>query len=463
MVTMRKKYKKIQSVMFLLMFPIVLMAQENISDLHEAIEVIKGKSLFHTKEWAIEKLRNVTNPQYAPQANNTLAIAYLNGIGVEIDSVEAIRLFEKAANAGYTNAYHNLGMLYKNAPYGRQDFGKSVFYFEQGATRGSLMCSYDAGYMYYKGIGCKQDYKKAISYFQCGLETSNPSCLYMLALCYRNGFGVERNEEKAKEYLRKSSVANYRPSLEEIIRDDPEVIAKSVQSENAIPDCMPGVEAFLNSGSELAGQYKGTLITYDWSGQQIVKEEKLSVIFQKNNDGYIGTWSQNTDTISLNIKMQSDGILKFLNAEIQQQDRYISSGKVRSIVEEANLSLLGTSLTGGLRMYSLTQREPERPMYVSLNRIETNRKTQVSPCDLSAYPIPSTGQIEVRFILPHDVIMSSITLITQQGQTVKQYDIGTLPAGKNRLVLSPSVTDGLYIVSLSADNISSQTAILLKR
>ena len=39
-----------------------------------------------------------------------------------------------------------------------------------------------------------------------------------------------------------------------------------------VPSAMPEVEPFINAESDLTGNYKGILVTYDWSGNQIIKE-----------------------------------------------------------------------------------------------------------------------------------------------------------------------------------------------
>lgn len=450
----------------MLVMAIPTSAQVSVDDVKEAVDIIKGKSIHKTTEWAVQILREVEDPEMKPMAENTLAIAYLNGIGVAQDSVQAVRYFEAAAQCGYINAYHNLGMIMKNASYGRQDFKKAVSYFEKGAAAGSLMCSYDAGYMYYKGLGCRQDYSCAVEYFKRGIDSGNPSCLYMLGLCYRNGFGVGMDEEMAAAYLKKASLANYRFAIEETLREGAEVQPSVKLSEdgNAAPESMPDVEAFLNKTTDLGGSYTGILVTYDWSGKQVVKEQNLSIDFTGATDSYCGMWVQDADTLAFYARIEDDGTLRFDNTRILMKDRYTEGSKVEYLFDNASLALLGGSLTGGLRLYSVTQKEPQRPIYISLNR-RTDDPASIDrhKCAMAAFPVAGTNQIEVRFTLPENVQDATLYLTTQNGVFAKNFNLGALTAGEQRFTVSTNLNDGLYIVSMKADGLHGQTAMMLKR
>lgn len=461
-----KSLQAIAAIMITLAGTTPAEAQVIEEEVAEAIEVIKGKSLYKTPEWAIEVLHNVSNVQQMPMARNTIAMAYLNGIGVKQDSAMAVKYFEEAAEGGYTNAWHNLGMINKNALYGRQDFSKALKYFERGAAKGSLMCSYDAGYMYYKGLGCKQSYKQAVEFFNRGVESGNPSCLYMLGLCYRNGFGVDIDEEKATTYLRKAAQANYRFAIEETLREGAEVQPSVRISESGedTPESMPEVDGFLDKTKDISGRYTGYLVTYDWSGQQVVREQRLDATFTKVKGSYCGTWVLDTDTIAFYAEITDNGMMTFDNTRILMTDRYTEGKKVEYLFDDALLASLGNSLTGGLRMYSITQKEPQRPMFLSLTKYTSETDyTDNNTCYMVAYPVAGTNTIELRFTLPHEVRNTSIIITSQNGIHTRKYALGELQAGIQRFTITPNLDDGLYIVSMKADELHSQTAIMLKR
>lgn len=465
----RKAGKALLTVIYsvaMLYIPVYMYAEPTMDEVTEAVDIIKGKSLDKTKEWAVSVLKDVGEPSLKPKAMNTLAMAYMNGIGVPQDSAQAVRCFVEAAERGYTNAWHNLGMISKNAPYGHQDFTKALEYFEKGAEEGSLMCSYDAGYMYYKGLGCRQDYTRAVDYFSRGLPTGNPSCLYMLGLCYRNGFGVDMDGEKADACLRKASLANYRFAIEETLREGAEV-QPSVRIEEGtepMPESMPEVEAFLDHTADISGRYAGCLVTYDWSGGRVVREQRLDVVFSRRSNGYCGTWIMDTDTIAFYASVAPDGRLLFDNTRALMDDRYTEGRKVEYLFDSAELAMLGGTLTGGLRLYSVTQKEPQRPMYMSLSRCDMDSDTSKgSQCYMSAYPIAGTNRIELRLTLPHEVHGATVAIASQNGMYAKSYSLGALPSGDHRFTITPNLTNGLYIVSIMADELRGQTAIMLRR
>lgn len=464
-----KKMKKISLLIIIIVAMLIMpnssMAQTAKSDVVEAIDILKGKSLSKTAKWAVDLLCSIEDESLKPTALNALGIAYLNGLGVEKDSTMAIKSFEEAGKCGYTNAYYNLGLMMKNAPLGKQDLKNALNYFEKGAELGALNCCYLAGYMYYKGLGCEQSYKRAVEYFKKDESAISLSCQYMLGLCYRNGFGVEIDEQKADEYLNKAARGNYLYAIEEILRDEAETQSSIILHDNdaKIEDSMPDVEPFIEQNTDLSGNYKGIIVTYDWSGKQIVKEENLDVTFNKIGESYSGVWLQGADTLTINANIGTDGILRFSDTHHFMKDRYFEDEKIESMFQEASISLVGPSLTGSLRLYSLTEREPQRPMYISLSKpLDDSAEEDPNKCYMAAYPVAGTDMVEIRFILPKDVKNSSIYLTDQNGLYTKRYNSGALSAGQQRFTISTKLNNGLYVVRMKADELHGQTTIMLK-
>lgn len=257
----------------LLVMPYHSYAQNTEDVVQEAVDILKGKALGKSAEWAVETLKGIEDEKYKPVAMNALGVVYLKGLSVAQDSAQAVIYFEEAARLGHANAYYNLGRMMKDAPRCKQDFKKALYYFEKGAEQGNLACIYAAGYMYYKGLGCSQDYRRAVDLFKSDVKGISPSCQYMLGLCYRNGFGVEQNDQKADEFLQKAALANYQFAIEETLRENAEVEASILLTENDeyVPTSMPEIEPFIYKDTDLSGSYKGILVTYDWSGKQCWK------------------------------------------------------------------------------------------------------------------------------------------------------------------------------------------------
>lgn len=462
---MKKIIFTMVGVVSLAVMPNSAMGQVTESDVTEAVDILKGKSISKTTDWAVKLLHSVEDKELRPTAQNALGIAYLNGLGVAKDSVMAIKCLEEAGKCGSANAYYNLGLIMKNGPREKQDFVKALHYFEEGAKSGALNCCYLAGYMYYKGLGCEQDYKRAVEYFKKDETGRSLSCQYMLGLCYRNGFGVDVDDQKANEYLLKASKGNYQYAIEETLRENAEILPSTLLTDNEVntPESMPDVEPLIDKNTDLSGTYKGIIVTYDWSGKQIVKEAPLTVTFCKAEDSYRGIWIQGSDTLAVNASIGTDGILSFADTYHFMSDRYFENTKIENQFQSASLALVGPSLTGGLRLYSLTEKEPQRPMYLSLSKpLGDSTKNDPNCCYMAAYPVSGTDKIEIRFLLHKEVKNASIYLTDQSGLYVKSYNTGALSAGQQRFTISTKLKKGLYVVNMKANEIHGQTTIMLK-
>ena len=453
-------------MVYLLAMPYNAFAQLSDDVVSDAIDILKGKTIGKSIEWAIETLKNAEDEHHKAKAQNALGIVYLKGIGVSQDSALAITFFEEAGRLGNADSYYNLGKMMKDAPRRSQNFERAVNYFEKGAELGNLACCYAAGYMYYKGLGCTQDYFRAVDYFKKDLKGNSPSCQFMLGLCYRNGFGVEMDTKKADDILQKAALNNYISAIEETIREKSEVedALLLTEKDEYIPESMPDVEPFMNTEGHLAGKYKGSLVTYDWSGNQIVKNENIEMSLSKSGNDYHGTWIQGSDTIPVTGKLTDDEKLSFTDTKISITDRYRNNSKINCIFDDATLALVGSSLTGSLRMFSFTDNEPLRPMYLALSRV-TDKETDKDPylCAIEAYPVPGTGQIKVRFVLPENVMGAAVSLTSQNGLFAKSYKLGSLNAGQQRLTISTNLNNGIYIVNVKADKYHGHSTILLNK
>lgn len=96
-----------------------------------------------------------------------MAWSYAKGLGVQVDSVEAVKWYTKSALNGHSQAAFNLAWCY--------DFG----------------------------FGCTKDSKKALGWYEKSAELGNATAVYELGRRYFVGYEVERDVEKAMPYLKK--------------------------------------------------------------------------------------------------------------------------------------------------------------------------------------------------------------------------------------------------------------------
>ncbi|MBQ8361390.1 MAG: SEL1-like repeat protein [Bacteroidaceae bacterium] len=401
-----------------------------------------------------------------PKAMNGLGLMYLQGHEVQADSSKAIDWLTRAGEAGYARAWQNLGLMYFYAHGGvQQDFIKAYNYFEKGVQAGGIGALYDAGYMLYKGLGCTQDYQKAFAYFVKGAGNEHSPCMYMLGLCYRNGYGVEANAAEANYWLTEAEKLGYAFASNELEAETPEnsLEGRPMQTSDAIN--VPTVYARIKpvqKDSDLAGIYQGILVTYDWSGQHILSETPLQLILQTDGERVQGEWQTETDTVQLNATFK-DGILHFENTQMKTYDHYSPTAPVLYEFTEAKISAFASSLTGNLRMFSPQTMEPQRPMYISLHKVGTTTVAEDKEAHtvVKAYPNPFSDKLNLALTLQESCNVQ-IAIYDYSGRNVYMTDMGDVAVGEQRFVLTPNLSQGVYIVKAFAGKRTYQVIVIKK-
>ncbi len=408
------------------------------------------------------------------KAMNALGLAYMQGIGVKADAETAIQWLEKAGENGYPRAYQNLGTMYKYARCGvTQDFEKSYSYFVKAVEVGGISALYDAGYMLYKGLGCTQSYAMAADYFDRGAQRDFPPCMYMLGLCYRNGYGREKDIDRARFWLDRAARLNYRAALDELTNHETEnshqALEVSADDTLGLPRQYMQINA-LDSLPDINGKYQGILVIYDWSGQYIIKEKILELDLAATDTLVTGMWREDKDTVFIQATFK-DGVLHFQNTQQKRTDRYMPGDPVLYEFTQATLETAGSALTGNIRMYSPRTMEPERPMYVSLQkqRLAGTGKDKSSPEPqtekeqekLRAYPNPFNSTIQVYFTL-EEASSVRVALYNSAGRNVYMSGKKSLSAGEQTLSLNPAIPTGVYTLKVFAADQTWETIVVKK-
>ena len=238
------------------------------------------------------------------KAMNAVGICYKLGLGTSVSSQYAKTWFAKAANAGYTKAWYNLGFAYKDA----SDFDNAYQSFCKAADLNDAQSVYAKAYMLYKGFGCTQNYADAAKLFAQGAYIGKPNSMYFYGLCLRNGYGVAANKDSARYWLMQASNMGWTAANDELSAKEPEHVAVAGTLAQKIRKAQ---EAMLPTNvanqyqkvqhqvavNEVAGTYQGYLLKYDWSGQHVIEANKLKVTLNYANDSLKGVW-QEDDSIN---------------------------------------------------------------------------------------------------------------------------------------------------------------------
>ncbi|WP_443703088.1 tetratricopeptide repeat protein, partial [Prevotella sp.] len=422
-----------------------------------AVGVLKDIYQDYPKEKAICILLDAAEKDTVAYAMNALGLAYMEGIGTERNAEKAIYWLNKAGENGFHDAYHNLGIIYKLGKCGeKQDFTVAYNAFRKGAEAGSDVCRYDAGFMLYKGLGCTQDYGKAMELFQTASDNGNVYATYMLGLCHRNGYGTVQDEEKGIELLNQAATLGYSAAIEEVSRNNPENYLTDIfVSDSAfsdIPASMPEIKADVNDTTMLRGNYSGCVVMYDWSGRHVLGEKPVSMSVSRTGEEISGYLILGTDSVPFKAEITTEGGLKFKKSYVSLNERYTFNGKVRYRLDSADLDIWDDRIRGRLSLYSLSQREPERPMYMELHR-GSFEKTANDNASAHGYiaitPNPFDTQFDAIFELRENAAVTA-RVFDKFGVMIWQQNLGTLEAGKHRVTLSPGIRPGYHVLNISA-------------
>ena len=338
-----------------------------------AIEIIQHPKAYTEKKhsWALRKLSDITAGDSVSYYLFYLGLAYLDGIGVASDVDKAVTLLEKAGQAGYDRAYNVLGNMYKQGGNGvRQDFRKAYRYYCTGAERGHNMCIYYKGLMQYKGFGCRQDYKEAAMTFLTSANDRDANSLYMLGLCSRNGYGLAKDSAAALFCLQRAARMHCPEASEELMRPHEETYMHDVYANapkySYIPDSLPDVRPSAVAVDLPAGDYRGFIVTYDWSGKYILDERPFAMTLNGvTGGGLSGTLTVGDESANF-CGTLSGGRLVFTEGGLTMPDRYVRGGKQYYDLGDMALEACGGKVRGRLSLKSRSRKEPGNPMYFEL-------------------------------------------------------------------------------------------------
>jgi 5-methylcytosine-specific restriction endonuclease McrA len=94
-----------------------------------------------------------------------LGACYANGQGVEIDLVEAVAWYRKAAEQGDADAQGTLGWCYTRGRVVEQDQVEAVNWYRKAAEQGNAWSQYRLGICCRDGLGITQNYEDAYRWF----------------------------------------------------------------------------------------------------------------------------------------------------------------------------------------------------------------------------------------------------------------------------------------------------------
>ena len=113
--------------------------------------------------------------------------------------------FSKSAEAGWPPAMGNVGSMYSNGLFVKEDDARALEWYEKSIEAGNYFGLAQAGVMYFDGKGTPRDYDAAAQYFQQAADMGDGYSLKFLAIMYERGLLGKPDLGKASELRLKAA------------------------------------------------------------------------------------------------------------------------------------------------------------------------------------------------------------------------------------------------------------------
>ena len=141
-----------------------------------------------------------------PDAIYNTAVCYMNGYGVERDTVEGFRRFRRAANTGHDKALYNLATCYLTGIGTPPSDSLAFEFYNRAGKAGYPKALTILGDCYLTGRGTAQDSTTAYEYYNRAAAKNEPRALYTIG---ERSAQSDSLQSLKKRHLRKQSTIDY--------------------------------------------------------------------------------------------------------------------------------------------------------------------------------------------------------------------------------------------------------------
>lgn len=184
---------KIKHLLFVGGFSFLMMSSPAYASLKEAVEAINEQDY----SFALEELNRLIEQEKDMDAVYHLGRMYEEGMGVEKNEAEALRLYRQAAEGENEKAALKLGNAYYTGNGFEKDYQEAFNWYSVAAKKGSFPAQYNIGLMYEEGLGVKKDTVKAFQFYQKSADQGYAPAQISLGKFFLNGIGTPQDFSKA--------------------------------------------------------------------------------------------------------------------------------------------------------------------------------------------------------------------------------------------------------------------------
>jgi TPR repeat protein len=399
----------------------------------------------------LEKARTyltVAAKRGSTKAMNELGKIYYQGS--PRDWVKAGELFYAATLKGNTDAMCNLAYMYRTGRGMPHDPAKAFELYKEAADKGYVKAYARTGNLLYRGNGPAQSYAHAIEYFRKGEVSNDRDCIFMLGECYMRGYGVELDAAKAKDYFKRAQQLGQTHAFEELILDTPDKIAANppklhssvtaIKQRGINTDRLPIPSSNTTIADSLKGTWKGTMYIYDWSGNLVTKEDKMTLQLLEAGGDLVGKWYVNGKFTFSFIAKPTDKCWSVTKQSAN--DTIADYFDLTTLTCKINAKGNNSWLSGNLACIYKKTNEIEHLNFFILDK-EKSMAQDTTFVINKVYPNPFSNQMKVDFTVKRkDAI--TFTIHDMQGISRYAYITKEYETGVHTVTLSPSLLPGVY-------------------
>jgi localization factor PodJL len=162
-----------------------------------------------------------------PAAAYEIGVRYSEGKGVAVNLDEALKWYDRAAQAGVVPAVFRLGTFYEKGMSVKKDADIARRYYLQAAERGNAKAMHNLAVLDADGGGKGANYKDASEWFRKAADRGVADSQFNLGILYARGIGVEQNLAESYKWFSLAAAQGDTDSVHK--RDD---IAKRLDAQS---------------------------------------------------------------------------------------------------------------------------------------------------------------------------------------------------------------------------------------
>jgi len=141
-----------------------------------------------------------------PQAQHGLGVLFERGLVTgKVDMASAIHWYQAAADQGFADAENNLAMIYLDGRGVAKNPRKAIALWTKASDSGNTLALFNLGIQYLNGVGVSKNERRAADLISRAAQGNLSQAQFLLGMFYRDGTGVKKDPAQADSWLKRSA------------------------------------------------------------------------------------------------------------------------------------------------------------------------------------------------------------------------------------------------------------------